>query len=183
MSVFGSESADRVAVIVFASDTPVPFGAIVSASGLSEQVVAAALRRLAADHVVTRVEAAGRPAWAADATDPLYAVNLAILAKLSAGASLASALSAVLRGPRLVLAAALLDERPEALLVCVLSDPSSLDWYDVLGQIEEAVDAAGRAVRVETAGEKGFAEPDPRDPVMARLRAGSPVWLKGGVKR
>ena len=182
MSVFGSESADRVAAVVFMSGAAVPFGRIVSASGLSEQAVAAALRRLAAGHVVARVDVSGRPAWAADASDPLYGVNKTILVKLAAGAGLAPALAAALRGFSLVRAAVFLDERPEALLVCALSDTASLGWYDVLGRLGEEIEVSGRAVRVETVGEREFAEPGPRDLVMARVRAGNPLWLKGGAK-
>ena len=157
MSVLRNTSCDLVAAPLFVTVGPVSFSRLVALAGLPEQTVATALRQLASDGVVVRTKTAGRPAWQVNPSDPFASVNRTLLAKMSAGLNLASLLRPIIATFPLITRAVLLDERPEATLVCVVSDPTTLDWhYGPLVVIQEAINTTDRAVVIEPVGEEWF---------------------------
>jgi hypothetical protein len=177
MNILRSDNADRVAGILFASSAAVAFSSIVARSGLPEQTVASILRSLAHEGVIERVDTDG-PAWRPDQTHFLYPVNRALLAKISAGSNLGALIKPVVERFPLVTRALLLDERPEATIVCVLSDPTTLVWYEVLAAIQSVIDAAGRAVHAEGISEQAYRATNPT-PAVLRVRSPKAAVLKG----
>ena len=177
MSILRSDNADRVASILFAADADVPFSSIVTRSGLPEQTVASILRSLAHEGVIERVGTEG-PAWRPNQAHFLYPVNRALLAKISAGLDLGSSIRSVVERFPLVTRALVLDERPEATLVCVLSDPTTLVWYDILAAIQSVIDAAGRTVHTEGVSEQAYHATNPT-PAVLRVHSPKAVVLKG----
>jgi hypothetical protein len=179
MSVLRNASCDRVATLLFAANGPVAFSRLVALTSLPEQTVATALRQLASDGVVVRAEIAGRPAWQINPSDPFVSVNRSLLAKMSAGSDLASLLRPIIATFPLITRAVLLDERPEATLVCVVSDPTTLDWdYGPLVAIQEAIDTTGRAVVIEPVGEEWF-RAERTSAAVKRVRSPKAIILKG----
>ena len=176
MGALASDAADRVAAVLLLAPDSVPYGRLAAATGLRDATLQGALRRLAADGLVVRVAAGARPAWAADRAHPQYPALRAIYAKLAG--DLPAALRRIVAGSDLVVRAVLADTRPTAVLVCVLADATSLDWYDVLGAISDAAASAGRALEVEGTSAEAFAAASPSDAVR-RVRRGPATVLKG----